>query len=230
MTWTQPKNFTDNTIITANDWNTILGANGSLYALTQMILSRGSCNIFKTSVSGTSYRTLASAGGSPQRMAFNTTGSVYITSAGKFDFVTPGYFSIPSTSKRSGYWPVDNKNRSNVNQIVDGVPFIVSCYFLLATTDQTTISNTFRVRATIEREYRTGLSNGANTMINKETIGAQYFNCTLNEGFESQILSFSLCYVSHNVTDRYYLTIDHSLNKDMYVAGSLSLHVNPGAV
>ena len=53
MTWTAPRNLKDNTVVTANYWNQILGTTGSMAYLTRRTNARAACTIFSANFAKT---------------------------------------------------------------------------------------------------------------------------------------------------------------------------------
>jgi hypothetical protein len=69
MTWTAPQKLRDNTVITANYWNQILGTNGSMAYLTSRTNARAACTIFSANFT----KTIPVTGvGSTSRTRINT--------------------------------------------------------------------------------------------------------------------------------------------------------------
>ena len=228
MTWTQPQNLDDNTIVTADYWNSILGNEGSLFTINKQILTRANCNIHTARILGNPYgSTSTSASTKTKRLGLESvTGSIFIRDL--YQNNTNAFF-IPETNKSKNYYPFTNTQSSGPN-VFTGVPFIVLWQFRLGGTYEGP-KNPFRVRTTLEREYVTNAGELSSTV---ETIAAQYYYVTPFDnspwGLGTEYLCASVSYVSHSYFERYYFTVNHSSSVNLAAEGQVTVIINPGMV
>lgn len=220
MTWNTVKNFRDNQIITAEDWNNILGANGNVSLINKMINTRSACNVSSSIISDQNVLKTASFTTAINRLAFYNSNPPFF-STGDGD----GWMSFQFVNENTNYFPFYNSVRSSINQAIDGIPFILLWQFKLSTQNSANLS-AMRVRTTVEREYRTSV-NGSQTTT--ETISASFFR-SFSTSTETDYFSASLCYASHNVTDRYFVTVSHDFNANLTAYGQIRVIANPGIV
>ena len=93
-----------------------------------------------------------------------------------------------------------------INVTVGGILSIVRIGIIASVTNATTVV----------------LANNAN----KTLTGTSYI-CS---GTGRSTMSSSICYASHSLTDRYYITIAHSFSQPIRVVGNVRLIINPGMV
>jgi hypothetical protein len=228
MTWTQPQNLDDNTIVTSDYWNSILGATGSLFTVNKQILTRANCNIHTAR-----FNERVNLGNSTSTSPTTTTktgfrngsSSIFNTS---YAVDAPSTFSIPGSNQANNNYPFTNTQSSSSN-VLTGVPFIVLWQFKLQIYNNLS-TNAFRIRTTIEREYK---QNSTSDQTVYETIAAQYFYSpaiTASPGVSTDYYSSSLSYVSHSNSDRYWITINHGAACQFVAVGHIMVIINPGMV
>jgi hypothetical protein len=225
MTWTKPQNLNDNSIVTVNYWNAILGQNGSLQTINNQILTRANCNIATAVINSyVQIPNTTSLSTKTTRIGFvKTDNPIFQT----YNPDTASSFTVYSPNENANFWPFTNTNRSNINQLITGVPFIVMWNFYLANAQGASIGGPFRIRTTLEREYRVNVDSDQTTV---ETIAAQYFYSFNTSTNATETYMASCCYVSHSNTDKYWITINHGLNYPMAATGNVIIITNPGMV
>jgi hypothetical protein len=304
MTIIYPENFNDNEIITADYWNSILGANGVLHGVENSVNRRANCNVFYAKfdnvISGNTRITYKSNEDSSYRYFQPRESPQYIS------------FGISGLSRPTKVEDLlfANSVTTNYQQVIQGTPFILIWNFVVRSYLSTIPSvfqphpSNFLLRTTVERDY---LKTGSSTEVSTETIASNFVNIKNNDvgigtissskssnvvtgvntkfgdgdvgrsiyvsvvvsgttsfGLIGEIASVtnattailttnahytvsvgtnyffsemgrakittSMCYASHSITDKYYITMAHSFSQPIRVAGMVRLIVNPGMV
>lgn len=221
MTWIPPQNLDDNTIVTSDYWNSILGATGSLFTVNKQILTRASCNIHTAR-----FNQSINLGNSTATVPTTTTKTQFRNPSSNLFF--PNTFRILGPNQTDNSYLFTNTQSSSVN-VLTGVPFIVLWQFKLNMVNNIK-TNAFRIRTTIEREYK---QNATSDQTVYETIAAQYFYSpaiAADSMASTNYYSASLSYVSHSDADRYWITINHGAACQFAAEGHVVIITNPGMV
>jgi hypothetical protein len=303
MTIIYPENFNDNEIITADYWNSILGANGVLRGVENSVNRRANCNVF--------YAKFDNVISGNTRITYNSNEDLsyrYFQPRESPKYISFGISGLSSPTKVEDLL-FANSVTTNYQQVIQGTPFILICSFSVQQVKSPSnpsgallpFPNNYLLRTTVERDY---LKTGSSTEVSTETIASNFVNIknndigvgtitfnnssttvtgvttkfgdgdvgrtiystnatanikkigviasvtnattailTTNASYTASVgtnylfsemgranITTSMCYASHSITDKYYITIAHSFPQPIRVAGIVRLIVNPGMV
>jgi hypothetical protein len=305
MTIIYPENFNDNEIITADYWNSILGANGVLRGVEDSVNRRANCNVF--------YAKFTNVILGNTRITYNVRDNSsyrYFQPRESPQYISFGISGLSRPTKVEDLL-FANSVTTNYQQVIQGTPFILICSFNVAQEISSSnppetllpFPNNYLLRTTVERDY---LKTGSSTEVSTETIASNFFNIKNNDvgigtisfnnssnvvtGVSTKFgdgdvgrsiyvsvvvggitnfrligkiasvtnattaileqnakttlsatnyffnemgranITTSMCYASHSITDKYYITIAHSFSRAIRVDGIVRLIVNPGMV
>lgn len=109
MTWTNPNLYTDNQIITANYWNTLLGDNGSLAYVENKYDARISCNVY-SAIFNPSIATQTSTASNTTRITLFDS----VTDSTVFNSLT-GKITLPEFTPVLFFWKITSSESTFAN-------------------------------------------------------------------------------------------------------------------
>lgn len=113
MTWTEPRNLRDNTVITANYWNSVIGSRGSVAYLQRKTNQRANCTVFSAPFTATIAVTDSSTIGTTRISAFSTVASNRNVTDRRFFNKNTGAIILPDNTPVLILWSIKVLNANS---------------------------------------------------------------------------------------------------------------------